>query len=152
MTRFIVLMLALALPAVSFADDAQEINRYVLTNAGLAKYVAAVENLRPLAAQVSSCDSEGDDGGGSISAAAARIDGVPAAKAAIASAGLTTREYLVFSFALLQAAMAAWAQEQGGSLPAGVSQANVNFFKANKAKIDSIAPLDDGCDDSRDEE
>lgn len=149
MSRTIVLLLALALPAPSLADDTQEINRYVLTAAGLAKYTAAIEKLRPLAAQVASCE---DSGSSSIAAAAARIDRVPAAKAAIASAGLTSREYIVFSFAVFQAGMAAWSQEQGGGLPAGVTQANVNFYKSNKAKIEGIAPLDDGCDDSGDEE
>ena len=152
MSRLVVLMLALALPALSLAQDkdAQEISRYVLTDAALAKYARAVENLRPLAKQISSCEEEDAD---SIAAMAARIDRVPAAKAAIQSAGLPTREYVVFVFAVFQTGMAVWAMEQpGGKLPAGVSQANVNFYKANRAKIEGIPRVEDGCDDSAEQD
>jgi hypothetical protein len=146
------LMLALVLPGVSFAQDkdSQEVSRYVLTDAGLSKYAKAVEGLRGLAGQLSSCDEEGAS---SIAEQAAAIDRVPAAKAAIQSAGLATREFVVFSFALLQTGMAAWAVEQpGGKLPPGFSQANVDFYKANKARIEKVPALEDGCDDSSDDE
>jgi hypothetical protein len=142
------------LPALSLADDrdAQEISRYVLTAAALTKYANAVENLRPLSSQIANCDDEGD-GAGSIGEMVARIDRAPAVKAAIQSAGLTAREYVVFGFAVFQTGMAVWALEQpGGKLPPGTSQANVAFYKANRAKIEGIAPLDDGCDDNNEEE
>lgn len=151
MFRSMVLMLALTLPGLSFAQDAdmQEINRYVLTDAALTKYARALENLRPLAGQIASCDEETD---GSIAGMTAGIDRVPAAKAAIQSAGLTTREYVVFVLAVFQAGMATWALEQpGGKLPPGVSQSNVDFYKANRATIESMAPLEDACADSSDE-
>jgi hypothetical protein len=149
-----ILILTLALPALAMAQDqdTQEVNRYVLTAAALAKYANAVERLRPLSSQIANCDDEGD-GGGSISEMAARIDRVPAAKAAIQSAGLTTREYVVFGFAAFQTGMAVWALEQpGGRLPPGTSQANVAFYKANRAKIEGIAPLDDDCDGDAEDE
>jgi hypothetical protein len=152
MSRLVVLVLALTLPALSWAadSDTQEISRYVLTDAGLAKYTRAMDNLRPVAAEVASCDEENAD---SIAAMAARIDGKPAAKAAIKSAGLTSHEFVVFMFATIQAGMAAWATDQpGGKLPPGVSQANVNFYKANRAKIEGIPPLQDACDDDAEDE
>jgi len=152
MSRLLILVLALTLPALSWAEDAdtQEISRYVLTDAALAKYTRAVENLRPLAQQIASCDEENAD---SIAAMTARINGIPAAQAAIQSAGLPAREFVVFMFATIQAGMAAWATDQpGGKLPPGVSQANVNFYKANRAKIEGIPPIQDACDDDAEDE
>jgi hypothetical protein len=149
-----ILILTLALPALVVAQDqdTQEINRYVLTAAALTKYANAVEKLRSLSSQIADCDDEGD-GAASISEMAARMDRVPAVKAAIQSAGLTTREYVVFGFATFQTGMAVWALEQpGGKLPPGTSQANVAFYKANRAKIEGMAPLDDDCDDQAEEE
>lgn len=153
MPRFVILLLALALSPPAFAQDrdAQEISRYALTDAVLAKYENAVNKLRPLARQAASCE-EDEAGAESISEMAARMDRVPAVKAAIQSAGLTTREWVLFSFATLQTGMAVWAQEQGGALPPDVSRANADFYRRNRAKIEGIAPLEDGCDDSSEEE
>jgi hypothetical protein len=83
---------------------------------------------------------------------AASIDRVPAAKAAITSSGLTTREYVVFGFAMFQTGLAAWSQEQGGGLPPGVSKANLDFFKSHRAAIERIGPIEDDCDSAAEEE
>jgi hypothetical protein len=156
MLKLPVLVLACLLPLSAFAQadrDTQEINRYVLTEAALAKYASAVEKLRPLASQVASCEDEGEEAS-SIHALAARIDGNPAARAAIQSAGLTTREYVVFTMGLVQAAMAAWALDQpGGTLPPGFQKKNVDFYNAHKAAIEAIRPLDESaCDEYAEEE
>lgn len=150
-----VLFVALLLPVAAFAEedrDTQEINRYVLTEATLAKYANAIENLRPLASQVIACeDSEGVE---SIQAMVTRIDSNPAAREAMQSAGLKTREYVVFGLAAFRAGMAAWALEQpGGKLPPGFQKKNVDFYNANKAAMEAIRPLDEGaCDEYADEE
>lgn len=150
MSRMPVLVLALLLPWSAFAGedrDAQEINRYVLTEATLAKYASAVEKLRPLASQVASCEESQD--AESIHAMVARIDRNPAIQGAIQSVGLTTREYVVFSLGVFQAGMAAWALDQpGGTLPPGFQQKNVDFYNAHKAAIEAIRPLDESaCDE-----
>jgi hypothetical protein len=155
MPKMPVLVLALLLPLSAFAEedrDTQEINRYVLTEDTLAKYASAVENLRPLASQVVSCEeSEGVE---SINAMVTRIDRNPAARAAIQSAGLKTREYVVFSLGVFQAGMAAWALDQpGGKLPPGFQKKNVDFYNAHKAAIEAIQPLDESaCNDYAEEE
>lgn len=156
MPKLPVLVLAFLVPLSAFAQedrDTQEINRYVLTEATLAKYASAVEKLRPLASQVVSCEDEGEEAG-SIHAMATRIDQNAAARAAIQSAGLTTREYVVFSFGMFQAAMAAWALDQpGGTLPPGFQKKNVDFYNAHKAAIEAIRPLDESaCDEYEEEE
>lgn len=155
MMRMPVLVLALLLPWSAFAEedrDTQEINRYVLTEATLSKYASAVEKLRPLASQVASCEeSEGVE---SIHDMVTRMDRNPAIKGAIQSAGLTTREYVVFSLGVFQAGMAAWALDQpGGTLPPGFQKKNVDFYNAHKAAIEAIQPLDESaCDELAEEE
>jgi len=72
--------------AQEFQDrDTREISSYVLTESGLAKYTQATHNLGDAAKQLSShCDDEEDVN--SLDELVARIDAIPAARAAIKSA------------------------------------------------------------------
>jgi hypothetical protein len=132
--------------------DAREISAYVLSEAALAKYSRASANLGDLSKQVASpCDDSA--GPGSLDQSVARINALPGAQAAIQSAGMTTREYLVFTFSLFQSGMAAWALDQpGGTLPPGVSRANVDFYRSHEQALQKLGPArgSDSCDD-RDE-
>ena len=75
----------------------------------------------------------------------------PGAQAAIQSAGMTSREYVVFMFSMMQNGMAAWALSQpGGKLPPGVSQANVDFFRKHEAAMAAVTE-NDPCKDDNDE-
>jgi hypothetical protein len=84
----------------------------------------------------------------------ARIDAVPGARDAIGSAGMTTREYVVFSWSLLQNGLAAWAISQpGGKLPPGVSKANVDFYKKHEAELQRLeGQKSDDCGGDDEEE
>lgn len=148
---------ALIAPSASTAQDftdrdTQEINAYVLTESGLAKYSQAARNL---AALPNRCDEDEEEGAKSLDGGAALLDSVPATKTAIKSAGMTSRDYLVFSFSMFQSGMAAWALSQpGAKLPAGASMANVNFYRAHEAafqKLEKETKRDD-CDDADSEE
>ncbi|MGQ0428626.1 MAG: hypothetical protein ACT4UQ_01650 [Gammaproteobacteria bacterium] len=143
---------ALLLPAtvVSQDRDTQEIQRYVLTDAALAKYKVATTKLAAL--PPGGCDE--DDDTPSIAAVVAKLDAMPAARAAITSAGMTTREYIVFSFSIVHNAMASWALSQpGGTLPPGTSQANVDFIKRHAAEIESLPKAsEDACDEEATED
>ena len=145
-------------PAVSVAQgfpdkDAREISAYALSEAALAKYSRASTNLGAMSKQLASnCDDE--DSANSLDASVAKINSVPGAQAAIQSAGMTTREYLVFSLSLFQSGMAAWALTQpGGTLPAGVSKANVDFYRSHEQALKKLAPQQgsDTCDDREEE-
>jgi hypothetical protein len=133
-------------PAFAQDADTQEVLRYTLTDAALAKYIAATQKLAALPA---ACEDEGDDDNtASIAEMAAKLDATPGAGAAIQSAGMTTREYAVFSMSLLHNGLAAWAVSQpGGKLPPGVSQASVDFIKRNEAKLKPLEDLD-ACGDA----
>ena len=146
-------------PAVAVAQgfpdrDAREISAYVLSEAALVKYTRASANLGSLSKQIASnCDDS--DSPASLDASVARINAVPQAKAAIESAGMTPREYLVFSFSLFQSGMAAWALSQpGGTLPPGVSKANVDFYRSHEQALGKLAPQQgsDTCGDRNEAE
>ena len=152
----VIIVLAVALLAATgsyaqgFSDrDTREISSYVLTEAGLAKYSQAARNLDANAKKSMSAGACDDDSATSLDAAVARIDAIPSAKAAIKSAGMTTREYLLFTWSAFQNGMAAWAMSQpGGKLPPGASMANVNFYRAHEAAMKKLAqPVSDDCTD-----
>ncbi len=135
-----------ALPMVAEAQnladrDTKEIADYVLTDAGLAKYRQAVQKLEPVAEQIpADCDTDG--GPKSLNAMAARLDAIPAVNSAFKTGGMTSREYLVFSFSVFQNGMAAWALAQpGGKLPPGVKMANVNFYRTHEAELTKLGEL-----------
>jgi hypothetical protein len=137
--------LALLAPVVAEAEsptdrDTKEIAGYVLTDAALAKYKLAAHKLQPLMEQLpQDCDDEGPQ---SLNGAAARMDGVPEVKSALKAAGMTSREYLVFSWSLFQNGLAAWTLEQpGGKLPPGVKMANVTFYRAHEAEVKKLGAL-----------
>lgn len=118
--------------------DTREISNYVLSDAGLAKYTQATHGLAALAEKPGSqCDDS--EGAQSLDEAVVRFDAVPGAKAAVRSAGMTTREYIVFSWSLAQSGMAAWALSQPGAKPTpGISMANVNFYRKHEAAITKL--------------
>lgn len=149
---------ALLIPIPSTAQtprdrDAREISSYVLTEAGLAKFAQATRNLGGVAKQ-STRQCEDDGNAQSLDASVARLDAVSGARTAIRSAGMTTREYLVFTLSVFQSGMAAWALAQpGGKLPPGVSMANVDFYRAHEAAIRKLAvpSASDACEDTTDD-
>lgn len=126
--------------------DKREISAYSLTQEGLGKYKQATRNLKGLNSNDCDDDSGDDSQVQSLSKVVAKMDSTPGAKAAVQSAGMTTREYVVFTFSLMQNGLAAWALEQpGGKLPPGVSQANLDFMRAHKADMNEMG---DESDDS----
>lgn len=151
--------LALMLPAVATAQvarDTQEINSYVLTDAGLARYAKAAQAFGALGKQaIGDCDDDSDDNAKSIDQMVAKINANPRAKAALQGTGMTPREYIVFSMSIFQTGMASWALTQpGGKLPPGVSMANVNFYRKNEAALSRMGKVTnaDDCGGGGDEE
>jgi hypothetical protein len=144
--------IALLLPAFAAAQDrdAREVQGHVLTDAGLAKYTQATKKIAALPG--GDCD---DDDSQSIDQMTAKLNASPGARAAIQSAGMTTREYVVFTWSLLQTGLAAWAVDQpGGKLPQGTSKANVDFYKKHQAELQKLEGLKQGddCDDDREDD
>ncbi len=132
----------IAVEAQSLADrDTKEVTDFVLTDAALANYTKAVHTLHPLKEQLQQdCDRE--DAPDSLNGMAARMDAVPAVTTALNTAGMTSREYLVFSWSLFQNGMAVWALDQpGGALPPGTKPANVTFYRTHEAELKKLGEL-----------
>lgn len=147
-TAILGLLLFLPLGARSDAgSDAREIDAYRLTEAGLAKYTKATQNLGSLAKQMSeACDDERDDSESeddgnakSIDESVASFEAIPGVRTAMQSAGITTREYIVFTFSVFQSGMAAWVLDQpGGKLPPNVAMDNVNFYRKHEDALKKL--------------
>jgi hypothetical protein len=116
--------------------DQREVRAYAFTEATLAQYVDATQRLSAIPLD---CDAE-EPAVRSLTEAAGKIDAVPGARAAVEAAGLTSREYVVFAFALIENAFAAYELEQpGGKLPAGISMSNIEFLRKHSAVIERLA-------------
>lgn len=140
---------ALGISGAASADDADKraVSSYVLTEAGLGKFAQATQNLAAIPGACVRNDDDDDDGNGneSIDQLAAKLDSLPGAKAAVQSAGMTSREYIIFMFSMMEAGMSSWALSQpGGKLPPGVSQANVDFYKKHETAMAAIG-RNEGC-------
>lgn len=149
------LMACVPSPALAQDADAQEVMRYSLTEAGLAKYSQATRQLAALPSGApGACGDDGQDSEAqSITAGAAKLDAVPGAKAAVQSAGMNSREYIVFSLSLMQSGLAAWGLSQpGGKLPPGMSKANVDFVQKHDAALKQLGALSKRSDCGGDEE
>jgi hypothetical protein len=139
--------------------DAREVNEYVLTEDGLAKFRQAAANLGQLGESLSGTCDDDSEADPSLDGMVAQIRKSPGASEAIESAGMPVREYVVFMFSMLQSGLAAWALDQpGGELPPEVSLANVEFYRAHEAELQEAASLmpsdncDEGGEDSYDED
>ncbi len=132
------LLLALPAAAQNSGDrDTREINGYRLTDAALGKYTQAQARVAKLAQQSPGiCDDADEDSAKSIDQLVAKLDATAGVRAAIQSAGMTTREYVIFSLAVFQAGMADWALSQpGAKLPAGVAMENATFYRQHQAAM-----------------
>ena len=133
--------------------DTREVMSFALTEPGFAAYTQASRNLMPLMQRMPN-DCQGENAR-SLDDLAARLDAVPGIKAAITSAGMTTRAYVVFSWSLLTNGIAAWALDQPGAKPpSGTTKANVDFIKKHQAEIQKLDVLQKfgDCDDREDED
>ena len=68
------------------------------------------------------------------------LDAVPEARYAVQSAGLTSREYVVFALSLLQSGIAANALAQlDGELPPGVPLENLDFYLEHAGEMQRLS-------------
>ena len=124
--------------------DTREVSSYVLTESGLAKFVQATTNLAPIAEQLAGDCDDSDEGENDLSldGQAAFISGIPDAAAAIESAGMPVREFVVFSWAVIQNTVVAWMLTQSGGVPPpGVSMANIEFYRAHETELKRLPQL-----------
>ena len=121
--------------------DARELRAYTLTEAVFDRYAQATRNLSRV--RIQACDEP--SGVTSIDEAAAKLDAVPAARSALHSAGMTSREYVVFAFSVLQSGIAANALgEPGGVVPPDVPRENVDFYLDHAGEMQRLTDEAEG--------
>ena len=135
---------AMAAAQQMFRDPA--IANYRLTSASLDKFVAATNALKGLEDEdidiedrIDMDDPENID----LAEIAAAFDSEPRIKNAINGAGMTSREYLTFMFAMIQAMFGSVMVQMGGEqalndMPAGVLKDNIRFFTQNQAAFEAL--------------
>jgi hypothetical protein len=124
------------------ARDAAELAAYRMTEEGLAKFAAAT---RSLAVASRSAEAIGDVTAGRedlVTAMAEAFEARPPLREAIVGAGMTSREYALFTMALIQASLGVAIVEANPAaidhLPADVSKENVRFVQAHRAALDAL--------------
>ena len=135
---------AMAAAQQMFRDPA--IASYRLTSASLDKFVRATNALQGLEDEdidiedrIDMDDPENID----LNEIAAAFDSEPRIKNAINGAGMTSREYLTFMFAMIQAMFGSVMVQMGGEqalndMPAGVLKDNIRFFTENQAAFEAL--------------
>lgn len=127
--------------------DVKEIANYKLTMDAVRKFAQASRTMKQLGKKHSEDDQDDQeddsDNSESIDDMEAKIASEPAARKAIEAAGLSVREYVVITFALLQSGIAQYAVDQGAdpakiARDAGINPANVTFYKEHKAEIEAL--------------
>jgi hypothetical protein len=138
--RYLVSSLVWLLPVAGFAQSTQEateqaVRDYKLTETGLARFGQATENLQGKKAWP--CK----DKSGTMIAdrAVAQLERGAGVKDAIKSAGMTTRDYVLFSWTISRSGIAAAVAQSDGTKMEGVTQANVDFFRQHQAEFQNIA-------------
>ena len=108
---------------------------------------ARLEKLEEELNQAKGTGSSKNNNAQTLSQMAAAIDNVPAARAALADAGLDAREYAKFSLAAMQAGMIAGMMKSGvvkevpKELAATVNMENVKFMQEHEAEVEAFAKL-----------
>jgi hypothetical protein len=126
-------------PAALSPSDQSEIRDFRLDDAFLGRLKAITTDPATSALNGQKIDPTGAH---SLNDLAARVDAVPQLKAVINRNGLTSRQYLVGTFALVNAAMVDTMQNNPAMAQYvkkdSVSTANVNFYESHKDEISAL--------------
>jgi hypothetical protein len=143
-------VMALSLPVAAEAQqsdaDLKAVSATTLTMPRYKQYLDATVNLANVAAKNPGLAEGMKDGGEkSIDEQVKALESNPQVKAAVTSTGLSTRDYLLTQWALLQTGMAytmtkgSGASQEDMMKKAGVSKANMDFYAQNEAEINKLA-------------
>ncbi len=131
--------------------DMRELEAYRLSMSDVKKWGAASANLARVAEKIRAEDPNADDDreeltpNATFDDMAASIERVPGAGDAIEDAGLSTHEFVIISWALVQASVADYAATQGADVKELAAKAhihpdNVTFVREHRAEIEKLRP------------
>jgi hypothetical protein len=143
----VVLACAVLVPAAAAAQSQGErdlavVTKYTLTMPKYKQYLDAMVNIG-LAAAKDSTQFSGLENSGELSLdqQIAQYDKIPAVRRALGSAGMSTRDFVLTQYALLQTGMAYGMMKQMKLTPDSVAKAtkvsrtNLDFYAANEAEL-----------------
>ena len=144
----LVLSMPAPAPAKSPSNDEMEIQRFTLTSpfldkmAAVQRKVATLEKDHPeMEKQMKGAASKNrEETDNSIDGMVKKMDSFPPLVNIIKAQGLTVRQYVVGTMALIQAGMYAAMKKQMPSMktPEGMNMANVAFIEAHQAELDKF--------------
>jgi len=134
--------------------DLQRVAHFRLDDQVMAKYTKAQQALMQAAKAHPELGDQDDPGDAqTIDETVARLDRQPVFRAALASAGMSTTDYVLCSFALLQSGLYAWGVQMDGQkmwakIPPGIPTENTRWVIAHKAEMEKLKAIsgDGGSD------
>lgn len=160
----IVLLLGLAAMGVAQSKtgdtkdtkDTKEIGAFRLTMDGLTKFSNSLKTLGELTKKNPSLKEKvdnSDSGEQTIDETLALYDRHPEVVSAIKTSGLTPRQFVVTSYALVANSMALAYRKAGmKGIPPGASTANMEFIEAHQKEIQALNPNKENTDPQDDDE
>lgn len=134
--------------------DLQRVAHFRLDDQVMAKYIKAQTALMQAAKSHPELEGQEDASDAkTLDETVARLDKQPVLRAALASAGMSTSDYVLCSFALMQSGIYAWGVQMQGQkmwakIPPGIPTENTRWVIAHKAELDKLKAVsgDNGSD------
>jgi hypothetical protein len=116
------------------------INAYRLTEGVLHRYISAARSVREVPRIFPDTLFRRGQVGPTIDDLARILERNPVTRKALANAPITSREYVIFTVAMLQAGLGAWVVERHGwrGLDSGMVRENIVFYQRHKPYLDSL--------------
>lgn len=132
--------------------DLQRVAQFRVNDQVMAKYIKAQEALMQAAKSHPELGNQEDQSDAkTLDETIARLDKQPVLRAALASAGMSTSDYVLCSFALMQSSIYAWGVQMQGQkmwakIPPGIPTANTKWVIAHKAELEKLKAASGGGD------
>jgi hypothetical protein len=140
-------------PGTDDDPDLQRVAHFRLDDRVVTQYIRAQKMLmQAVKAHPELQDQEDPSDAKTLDETIARLDKQPALRAALASAGMSTTDYVLCSFALMQSGIYAWGVQMDGKtwakIPPGIPTENTKWVIAHKAELDKLKAVsgDGGSD------
>ncbi|MGH8274103.1 MAG: hypothetical protein ACRES9_07605 [Gammaproteobacteria bacterium] len=130
-------------------EDMRAVNNFRLNDKMIAEYTAVLKNFVVLRKQHPEVAKQMDEDSESannktFAQIAVSVNKFPLVRDAITRSGMSVTDYILCSFAVLQAGMRAMAVSEGAStstVPSGIPTDNLHYYQANEARFDAVSKL-----------
>lgn len=131
--------------------DLQRVAQFRLDDQSMAKYIKAQQAVMQVSEAHPELETQTDDSSNAktLDETIARVDKQPLLRAALASAGMSSSDYVLCSLALMQSGIYAWGVQMQGQkmwdkIPPGVPTENTKWVIAHKTELKKLQAQDEG--------